>query len=304
MTLTRALCSYFLPGFSFADSTVNSRIHFARSFFARLFGVSTPRLLTATVAAMSLTAVVLVIGLTAQAASISYGNFNIPAASIMFQGVTESSGTDAVPQYGPPDPFVVGLDFDPTNFVATSAGGGADITDGQLNFTIMGLVSPGGFVGINGINLFEAGDYTLAGVGTPATSVFAGAILRATVTQISGLPVAPIGLIPVNASVGFSLPGMAIAQPWSLGMFMNIGAQLAGLGYGPGDVATKVEIAVNNSLVATSESSSASFIAKKDFRIQLVPEVVGDPFIPEPSTLVLAMVALCGLRTAVGRRRS
>ena len=105
------------------------------------------------------------------AASINYGNFNIPAAGIMFQQVTESSGTDAVPQYGPPDPFVVGLDFDPTNFTSSSSNGSADISDGQLNFTIMGLVAPGGYVGVTGINLFEAGDYSIAGAGTAATSV-------------------------------------------------------------------------------------------------------------------------------------
>jgi hypothetical protein len=138
-----------------------------------------------------------------QAASINYGNFGPVPPGVSFLQVTESSGTDPVPLYGTPTPFSVGLDFDPIGFVATSSGGGPDITDAQLNFTIMG----NGSTGIGTIGLFEAGDYTLAGVGTPATSAFAGAILRATITQINGLPVAPISLAPVNASVGFSLPG-------------------------------------------------------------------------------------------------
>src|SRR5690242_20438421 len=71
----------------------------------------------------------------ANAASISYGNFAAPPAT-MFLNVTESSGTDAVPLYGPPAPFATGLDFDP-QMVAFYAGGAADVTDGQLNFTIM-----------------------------------------------------------------------------------------------------------------------------------------------------------------------
>ncbi|MGE3639975.1 MAG: hypothetical protein AB7G28_15580 [Pirellulales bacterium] len=245
----------------------------------------------------------LVAGNTLEAASINYGTFNVPSAGIMFQNVTESSGTDSVPLYGPPDPFVVGLDFDPANFVSTSSLGAADITDGQLNFTIMGLSNAGGSVGVGNISLFEAGDYTLAGAGGPPTSVTAGAIMRATVTSINGLPVAPINLIPTNASFSDSLPGPVVVAPWSLGASLNVAAQLISLGFGPNDVATKVEIAINNSLVSTSEPSSVSFIAKKDFQINLTPEVVGDPFIPEPSTFMLAALIFGVLPMFNQRRR-
>jgi hypothetical protein len=240
---------------------------------------------------LCLTALALVASPAAHGATINYGNFNVPPAGIMFNNVTESSGTDPVPLFGPPDPFVVGLDFDPTSFVATANGGASDITDGQLNFTIMGLVNPGGYVGISNVNLFEAGDFTLTGVGTAATQALAGAIIRATVTQINGLPVAPISLAPSNASVGFNLvanPG--VVQPWSLGVGLNIAGQLAA-----GQVATKVEISINNSLIALSQASSLSFIAKKDFRIDLTPTTVGQPFVPEPGTLVLA-----GLASVIG----
>jgi hypothetical protein len=237
----------------------------------------------------------------AHAASINYGNFNVPSAGIMFQGVTESSGTDAVPMYGPPDPYIVGLDFDPTNFVSTSSAGSADITDGQLNFTIMGLANDNGYVGVSGINLSEAGDYSLAGAGTLATTISAGAIMRATVTQINGLPVAPINLIPVNASFSDSLPGAVVAAPWSLSLFLDVAAQLQGLGFGANDLATKVEVAINNALTSASEASTVSFIAKKEFRIDLTPDTVGDPFIPEPSSLML--VALVAGALALFARR-
>lgn len=222
------------------------------------------------------------------AATINYGNFNVPSAGIMFQDVKESSGTDAVPLYGPPEPFVIGLDFDPTSFVASATGGASDVTDGQLNFTIMGLSNPSGYIGIGSFNLFEAGDYTLVGTGTAATSAYAGAIIRATVTQVNGLPVAPINLPPANASVGFNLTANSgIVQPWSLGLGFNLTGVLP-----QGQVATKIEVSINNSLIAISEPASVSFIAKKDFRIDVIPTPpVGDPFVPEPGTLALCAIA-------------
>jgi hypothetical protein len=212
----------------------------------------------------------------ARGATINYGNFGPVPPGVSFLQVTESSGTDPVPLYGPPTPFSVGLDFNPV-FTSSSSGGSADITDGQLNFTIM--TGPGG-LGIGGIGVSESGDYSLAGLpGGPPTSVFAGAIIRATITQINNLPVAPINLPPVNASFSDSLPGAVIAGPWSLGLSQNIAAAL-----GPGQNATKVEVVINNSLVTTSEPPTVAFIAKKDFRIDITPGV------PEPSTLVLALL--------------
>jgi hypothetical protein len=213
----------------------------------------------------------------ARGASINYGDFNLPG--IMFQQVTESSGTDPVPLYGPPSPFPIGLDFDPMNFTSTSTGGLADITDGQLNFTIMS--QPGG-PPINFVSLFEAGDYSLAGLGgNAATAVFAGAIIRATIIGVNGLPVAPISVPPVNASFSDGLPPNEIAAPWSLGVTTNVAAAL-----GPGQNATKVEIVINNSLVTTSQANTLAFIAKKEFRI--------DTNIPEPSTMLFSMIASVG----------
>jgi hypothetical protein len=195
---------------------------------------------------------------SSQGASINYGNFSPAGSDVTFQGVQESSGTDAVPLYGPPSPFTIGLDFDPTGFVATANGGGADITDGQLNLTIQ--IS--GEKGISQVSLFEAGDYTLAGVGTPATTVSAGAILRATVTELDGIELdVPISLSPVNASFGDALPGTVIVGPWSLGVSLNVEGQI-----GSEKRVTELEIVIDNSLVATSEPGTVSFIGKKDFR--------------------------------------
>jgi len=238
--------------------------------------------------AMFFSAAVIAAGPAAHAALINYGDFPVPPAGITFQQVTESSGTDPVPLYGPPAPFVVGLDFDPTSFVATATGGAADITDGQLNFGAQGQVGPGGSVAISNLQLFESGDYTMVGLGGPPTSVFAGAIMQVTVTQINGVNVVPFNLPPSNASVGFNLaanPG--VAQPWSLG---------TGVALPPG--VTHAEVAINNTLVATSQPGTVAFIAKKDFRIILIPTNGGG--LPEPGTLVLS--ALSSMIALVYRR--
>jgi hypothetical protein len=232
--------------------------------------------------ATTLSVAVLAAGPVAHAALINYGDFPVPSAGIVFQQVTESSGTDPVPLYGPPTPFAVGLDFNPTSFVSSATGGAADVTDGQLNF---GVASPGpGFTPINTITVGEAGDFTLVGAGTPATAVFAGAIIRVTVTQVNGLPVVPFNLTPSNASVGFNLvanPG--IVQPWSLSTTINVAGQMP-----IGQVASRVSVTVDNSLVATSQPGTVAFIAKKDFLITLIPGPHTD--IPEPGTFVLMAV--------------
>lgn len=223
-----------------------------------------------------------------RAASINYGDFGPIPPGVAFLGVTESSATDPVPLYGPPSSFPVGLDFDPAGFAATASGGAQDITDGQLN---LALATPAD-LGITQISLFEAGDYTLAGSGGEVTQALAGAIVRATVTQVNGVDVSPISLAPVNASVAFNLaanPG--IVQPWSLGLSLNLAAQLD-----PSQRATRVEIAIDNQLLAFSETGSTAFIAKKDFRLD-----VG--VVPEPGTASLVLAALAGLAATSRRRR-
>ena len=236
-------------------------------------------------------ALVVLLGLYAtasNAASINYGNFGPVPPGVIFQAVTESSGTDGVPLYGPPTPFSVGLDFNPMSFVAFGTGGGSDITDGQLNFGI----ASNPFVGINTVSLFESGDYTLAGIGTAATQDFAGAIMRITVTQIDGINVAPIFLTPVNASIAFNLianPG--IVQPWSLGLFLDVSAQLSALGMQFTAGATALQVSIDNQLIALSEANSVASIQKKDFIIS-----VGTNVVPEPASAALFFSAgLAGL---------
>ncbi len=257
--------------------------------------------------AFSASAAALVVALLAfapvvRAASINYGNFGPIAPGLTFTAVTESSGTDVVPLYGAPAPYVTGLDFDPKSFVASGAGGTADITDGQLNFGVTGQVSGLNIVAIKNISLSEGGDYTLFGTGTAATQVAGGAILNVKVTEIDGVAVTPITLTPANASVNYTLPANAgVVKPWSLGILVDVEAQLLSLSVPFVVGATKAEVVINNQLVAISEPASVAFIAKKDFVIGVVPEL---GTLPEPGTLGMAGLALCGIGAASRRKRS
>jgi hypothetical protein len=95
-----------------------------------------------------------------------------------------------------------------------------------------------------------------------------------------------------------------IVAPWSLGTSLSVAAQLASLGYPSDAQATKVEVAINNQLLTTSESGTIAVIAKKEFRIGITPEITGDPLgIPEPGTLALAVLAACALGVAGRRQR-
>jgi len=231
------------------------------------------------------------LGLTssAGAASISYPNQGPIAPGYTFTNIAESSGTDAVPLYGPPSPVLIGLDFTPASFSATSTNGGADLVDGQLNYTVVaGPSAPG----IPLINFAETGSYTLSGLGNAATQAMAGAIIRATVLEVNGAAVAPISLAPVSASVGFDLQtlggGPLATGPWSLSASVNIASQL-----GPGQSATRVEVVINNTLATTTQPGTTAIITKGDFGTQLTPE---------PGSLTMLGFALCGLGVARKRR--
>jgi PEP-CTERM motif len=247
----------------------------------------------------------------ALAGSITYpGPFSPPGSGITFQPVIESSGTDPVPLYGPPHvASPIALDFDPLGFVATASGGATDITDGQLNYTITSLfVNNNNGVGIASIALAEAGDYTLttAGAGTAATRVIAGADMYVKVDAIDGNTlVNPIVLNFPSSSITKNLianPG--ILQPWNLGFTFPIQSQLTSMQIPFAVGATKVEVVIDDQLIAQSETQSLAFIAKKDFVNSVGTVIHGDPFVPEPSTIALATLGSLAMALGFGYRKS
>jgi hypothetical protein len=257
-----------------------------------------------TFAAFCAVLAVLVTSAAAHAATISYGNSPVIPPGVQFLGVTESSGTDVVPLYGAPASyFPVGIDFNPTSFVASGTSGSGDLTDGQLNFSAVGTFTPTVKVAINKVTVNESGDYTLFGVGTSATSVSAGASIHVTVTEIDGVTLStPVVLSPVNASIGFNLvanPG--VLQPWSIGLTLDVAAQLTSLAIPYTYGATKVDVVVDDTLIALSEASSAAFLAKKDFKVSLENNVV---IVPEPVQMSAVVLGAIGIMSRRRRERA
>ena len=230
-----------------------------------------------------------------EAAIINHGDFSdVPPGTVMYLDVTESSGTDPLPPalYGAPSVTGDLLDFDPVGFVSTVTGGPLDVTDGQLNFTVMSL--PGH--GFDSFSILESGDYSFSGTGGVGTFASASLSLRVEVLEIDNVPVTtPIILTDLAsfssdlASEGGTSTGLL---DWSLLGHVDISGYLGGATLG----VTKADVVVNNQLVTDSEADSLSFIAKKDFKV--LPDLP-DGKIPEPTTLALAMIGAC----LAGRRR-
>jgi len=245
------------------------------------------------------------------AATINYGDHM--GTTVTYVGVTESSGTDAVPLFGPPTVTGDSIDFNPIGFDAASADGGADITDGQLTFMVEAKPGPNGMVGIS---FNEAGITQLAG------NVAAGDLSTATMVRAAGvLDVHEVDFVPINnISVPFFLTfnpsngdyflgtdgggGPLYFTDWSGSTNINLLQVLFDAGVRRTFGVTKLSVNLDNVLVATSQDGTSSLISKKDFgglsiTVQ-TPGGGGGPDIPEPTTFALAGLGILG--ALLGRR--
>ncbi|MBN1490510.1 MAG: PEP-CTERM sorting domain-containing protein [Phycisphaerae bacterium] len=233
---------------------------------------------------------------TVDAAPIFYGDFgpDFPPGAVIYHDVTESSGTDPTPLYGPPTITGDVLDFDPMGFVASATDGVSDITDGQLNFGMSML--PG--AGITSLLLTESGDYTLFGGGTAATTVAMGLSIGIDILAVDHMALTTPISVSANMAVVRDLlnNGPVVLAPWSNGLLVDFGAVLTNNNIDFDLGVTAAKVVINDQLLAISEDLSLAFVAKKEFRIE--PWIEGRP-IPEPATL--ALFALGGL--ALLRRR-
>jgi hypothetical protein len=235
-------------------------------------------------------------------APINYGNFS--GTTVDYLQVTEdaNSAGDNPPLFGPPTVTGDSIDFDPVGFNAASQNGGTDITDGNLTFMIK--AKPGH--AITNLTIAEAGDLTLGGFGTDTTFASVTTRIFLDVVEVDGVPINVVSnnnlSIPFNPSGGtFGLGtdgggGPLYSDNWSGQAAINVNNFLTSQGVPFVFGATKVNINLDNTLLAISQQGTSALIAKKNAN-----GVVITVNTPEPATCLLALVGLAGL--AASRRR-
>ncbi|MFO0832640.1 MAG: hypothetical protein U0637_12465 [Phycisphaerales bacterium] len=230
-------------------------------------------------------------GTAALATPINYGNFG--GATVDFLGVTEDSSTDPTPLFGAPTTVVDSLVFNPVSFASFSSNGSFDMTDGTM--TTMVDARPG--FNIPTVNLTEAGDYTLAGAGTPGTWASASLAVHITVYEVNDTAVNAFtqsftGTFSPNGGF-YSLPANAgNAVVWNGSANINVDAIVAAAGYA-GQHATRIQITLDNQLITFSEPGTLAHIKKKQ---------AGGVIINVPTPGAFAVIGLGGL-VATRRRR-
>lgn len=249
-------------------------------------------------------ALVASIAVPAQSAPINYGDFM--AATVMYTQVTEDANSpgDNPPLFGAPNISGDSMDFDPIGFNASSSNGSAaDITDGQLKFGIM--AKPLNV--IKNVGFSEQGDTTLAGFGTNGTLTSVTTNLFIDVLEIDGH--APSQVINISTVLAFTPygglhrlgteggGGPLFQSAWNGFKLVDINAYLTSINEPFRNGATKVQVTLDNTLVATSENGTSSFIAKKD-----ADGITITTNFPEPASGMLALTALLGAFAV--RRRS
>lgn len=235
-----------------------------------------------------------------QAASINYGNFN--GNTVVYQNVTEASGTDPVPLFGAPIVTGDSIDFNPVLFNAFSQFGAppVDLTNGLLSFM---LQAKAGFA-MNNISFNEGGLTVVTGIGTDLTYTDVSADGFLNIHEVDHVG---INTVTTQIHLTFShradglwelvTDGLARPVVWTGSEFIDLDAVLTAANVPFAFGATKISVVLNNALIAQSESGTTAFIDKKDFGGLTITVNI-----PEPSTVILA-VACFGLLGLIVRRR-
>jgi hypothetical protein len=245
---------------------------------------------------------------------------------VTYRMIIEDSSTDTVPPCMFCEPTVGGntLNFNPVGFDAASSNGSvADITDGQLLFMIESNDKQ--TKAIQNFKISETGDTALAGsvaVGNTGTATSVEITPVVEIVEVDGVALAvPITLtkmstppLPVLGEMFTQLPGNTPSDgQWELGtdgnggpifstqwngmVFVNVQDALIKSGTPFVRGATKVNVNIDNVLVATSQAGTSATIAKKDF-------ITITTNIPEPASACLVLMALAAGLATHRRRHS
>lgn len=248
----------------------------------------------------SLFAIVLLAAATsgARAVSTNYGNF--VGATVQYIDVTETTVTDPLPLFGAP--VVAGdfIDFAPVSYNSSAVGpGGSDVTAGTVDAMVAALA---GYY-ITDLHFSDQGDFTLAGAGGLGTFASVTGGVEVTVTEVDGVAITPVVITdaltysPSNGDWNMQddASGLILGGFWTGSLDMDVTQALVDAGVAVNWGATKLSLAYDNELTATSESGTSTLIAKKDVSIGATTAV------PEPTAAIMA--GLGGLALLAFRRR-
>ncbi len=245
----------------------------------------------------------------ATAGTFNWGDISDPAGDVMYLNVEENNAETTslyAPEPGVGSPTVIGnsIMFDPQGFQSSSSGNSANTLDSQMSTTIMAKQG----LAVESISISELGDYTLSGLTGGAATASVGAAFFWTIEEINGIanPQATQTQSMVF-STGSGPNGGMYARPgddgtasiWTGSVFLDVRDWLNDNGF-EDDFATKVRLTFDNSLSTAADEVSSAFIKKKEIGGSVIV-TVDTSRIPEPSTLMLAGLAVAGL--AFSRRR-
>jgi hypothetical protein len=234
-------------------------------------------------------------------APISYGSH--PGTSVTYVNVTEDTTTgDSQPLFGTPTVTGNSIDFTPAGFDAGASGaGGSDDTGGRLTFSIQAHLGNA----ITSIRFSEAGDTTLTGVGSDATSTEVTANGTITINAVDGAAITPLTqpisltFTPSGGTYGLATDGGGLPiyhTQWNGTATVDVAPILTSASIPFTVGATNVSIDLENLLKARSQAGTEAVINKHDFGGLSITAII-----PEPASGLLLAFGLAGW--LVARRR-